>query len=349
MIVTSIHDPALFTREHFVQHKHYMGRIIDRLRIVAQCHLIAIDGTDNGSSSMFNAMYQLASQNPMIQSYLNAVLRQDRLVRVPPDAARLAKIREFIPTSGSAEAVALAGYPGVDACILDEDTFAAAQLGEIKQSKLTTLADYHTSEAFGRENLVFGGKPVSDLTKAEFLDKIIRPVVFWAEQVTIIDKMIGKAAFGAEKSGNTSGIPSTNWQHFKTTICEIFKLWDKGANSSRRRLRIITESVTNVMNDGVLAKGDWLAAELACRLSIPNDRIQVILKNADTVKNIDHDRYLLTNHSFVIGISRGFDVLKNDEKCAVSDVYLRQAQSQNDILSQLTNTKRGTAGAYPCI
>jgi len=347
MIVTSIHDPAIFAPERLTANGYYLGLLMERLRIAANCHLIAIDETNSGGSIMMYAIQQAGSQNPTIGMLLSSVFKLERCVRLPAETTRVAKIQELIKTAGSAQAVALAGCSGVDVCILDDETFTAAEMQAINRAKLTTLADYHKTEAYQRENLAFGGKPVSDLTKEEFLQKIVRPVVFWADQVTIIDKMIGRAAFGADNHANTDGKPSNNWSHFNTTLHEIFKLWDKGPNSKGRRFRIITESVTNVMPNGCLCQGPALAAELAGRLTIPPGRVEVILKSADQVKSINHDRYLLTNHGFVVGITKGFDLLQNDSKCGVSDVYLRQAQSQNDILAQLCNSTRGTVGCYP--
>lgn len=347
MIVTSVHDPAIFAPERFTENRHYLGRIVERLRIVANCHLMATDATDKGGSVIFTALQQIACQNTTIGMYLNAVLRPERCIRLPIDPTRHAKIRDIITSAGSAEAVALAGHTGVDTCILDEETFTATEMAGVSRTKLTTLADYHTSKAFQQEILAFGGKPVSDLTKEQFLQKIVRPVVYWAPQVIIIDKMIGKAAFGSDIKANTVGTPSTNWPQFNSTLNDIFKIWDKGVHSSGKRLRIITESVTNVMKDDQLVHAPELAIMLARRLTIPTDRVEIVLKNADAVKNIDHDRYLLTNHGFVIGISHGFDLLRSEDKCGVSDVYLRQAQSKDDILAQLTHSKKGTAGTYP--
>lgn len=344
MIVASIHDPEVFAPARFAENDQYEGRIVERLRVLQHSHLLVVDDS-TGNSVVANALAANLMQNPTTQMAANAVIRPDRCVRLPVDPNRHRRIAQWIDTPGSAEAVALAGHGDVDICVVAQDTLEAIEEENIRQDRITTLARYHTTRAFNRENLVFGGRPVSDLTKNQFLDEIVRPVVHWATNLTIVDKMISRSGFG--DATNPAGTPGTNWPRFNDTLRAVFDQWDAGPFSDGNRVTIITEAVTHVVHNNVALLGDSLAAELARRLSIPTDRVRVILKSPQQVRDINHDRYLVTNHAFVVGITRGFDLLDGTANCAVSDVFLRQAQAQGDALARLMNSQRGTAGSYP--
>jgi len=276
----------------------------------------------------------------------NAVVRPDRCIRLPIDVNRHRKIAQWIDAPGSAEAVALAGHGDVDICVVAQDTLDAIAEENIRQDRITTLARYHTTHAYNREQQIFGGSPVSNFNKSQFLEEIVRPVVHWATNLTIVDKMICRSAFGG--TTNPTGTSSANWPRFNDTLKAIFDLWDAGPFSGRNRVTIITEAVTHVVHDDSTLLGNDLAAELARRLAIPTNRVRIVLKSHEQVKNINHDRYLVTNHAFVVGITRGFDLLDGATNCAVSDVFLRQAQAQSDALARLMNSPRGTTGTYPC-
>lgn len=344
MIVASIHDPEVFAPARFAENDQYEGRIVERLRVMQHSHLLVVDDS-TGNSIIAGALAANLAQNAATQMAANAVIRTDRCLRLPVDANRHRKIAQWIDAPGSAEAVALAGHGDVDICVVAQDTLDAIQEENIRQDRITTLSQYHTTRAFNRENLVFGGRPVADLTKTQFLNEIVRPVVHWATSLTIVDKMVSRSAFGDAR--NPTGTTGTNWPRFNDTLREIFDQWDAGPFSGQHRLTIITEAVTHVVHNNTTLLGDSLAAELARRLSIPTDRVRIVLKSHEQVKNINHDRYLVTNHAFVVGITRGFDLLDGAANCAVSDVFLRQSQAQGDALALLMNSQRGTAGRYP--
>jgi hypothetical protein len=344
MIVASIHDPEVFAPARFAENDQYEGRIVERLRVMQHSHLLVVDDS-GGNSVIAVALAANIAQNAATQMAANAVIRNERCVRLPVDLNRHRKIAQWIDAPGSAEAVALAGHGDVDICVVAQDTLDAIEEENIRQDRVTTLAQYHTTRAFSKESLVFGGRPVSDLTKAQFLDEIVRPVVHWATSLTIVDKMISRSAFG--DAANPAGAPSGNWPRFNDTLRAIFDQWDAGPFCGQNRVTIITEAVTHVVRNNTSLLGDNLAAELAHRLSIPTNRARIVLKNPQQVKDINYDRYLVTNHAFIVGITRGFDLLDGGANCAVSDVFLRQAQAQGDALARLMNSQRGTTGVHP--
>lgn len=344
MIVASIHDPEVFAPARFAENDQYEGRIVERLRVMQHSHLLVVDDS-TGNSVIANALTANLMQNATTQMAANAVIRPDRCVRLPVDPNRHRKIAQWIDTPGSAEAVALAGHADVDICVVAQDTLDAIEEENIRQDRITTLARYHTTQAFCRERYLLGGTPVSSLTKQKFLAEIVRPVVHWASSLTLVDKMVAKSAFGEGMRNNAVCNPGPNWQCFNDTLRSVYEQWNAGPFAGSNRMTIITENVTNYLQSGKTASDT--AAELARRLSIPNDRVQILLKSHEQVKNINHDRYLVTNHAFIVGITRGFDLLDGAANCAVSDVFLRQAQAQGDVLAQLMNSQRGTAGRYP--
>jgi hypothetical protein len=334
MIVASVHDPAIFSPESLAQNG---GHLFERLRTMLHGHLLVMD--DEGV--MGRAMQEYLSTNVNVQMMVNAVFRNERILRVPVVPERRDRISQWVGTNGSAEAVAVSTHEDVDICVTDSQTLDAAKEENFDLARLTTLGHYHETEAWKRENLIFGGTPLSEFTKKDFLDKIVEPVVHWATSLTIIDKMIGISAFGKYPSG----IPESNWRDFNETLKIIFDKWNSGPFSRKYPLTIVTEAITSYMKDGKPVLGNDLAAELAQRVKIPDNRVRILLKSHDDVKDLNHDRYLRTNNDFVIGFSRGFDMCKLDKKLRNADVYLRQAQASNDIITELINGRN--VGVYP--
>ncbi len=336
MIIASVHDPAIFSPESLAQNG---GHLFERLRTMLHGHLLVVDD----AGVMGRAMQEYLSANINAQMMVNAVFRNERIVRVPVDPARRDKIAQWVGTAGSAEAVAVSFRDDVDICVTDSQALDAAKVEDFDLARLTTLGHYHETEAWKRENLIFGGTPLSEFTKKDFLNKIVEPVVHWATSLTIIDKMIGKSAFGEEN--NTVGQPSRNWRSFRETLKTIFDKWNAGPFADKYPIRIITEEVDYYDPEGRGVWGDEQAAELAKRLSIRTDRVKIALKSHAQVKHLNHDRYLRTNHDFVIGITRGFDLYEADQKLRNADVYLRKAKTKSDILIELMNGE--SVGVFP--
>lgn len=347
MIVTSIHDPAIFAPARFDENDQYAGRIAERLNVIRHRHLLVVDDT-GGKSIIAKAIANnlLQSSDPRTQMIANAVVTPKRCLRLPVDPNRRSRIAQWIEEPGSAESVALAGHGGVDVCVVDRETMEAIEAEEISLDRITTLAQYHTTDAARLETIGQGGAAVGTLTVQQFLAQIVQPVMYWAKKLTIIDKMISRAAFG--DSSDPTGTPSSNWPKFDQTLKAVFDEWDKGPFAQDDRLTVITDSASHIRRDGDCILGNDLAAELAQRLSIPTHRVRVILKRPENVRAINHDRYLVTNHGFCIGITGGFDLIdRTNQKCGVSDVFLRQPQQQDDIIVRLINSARDTAGIFP--
>jgi len=164
-------------------------------------------------------------------------------------------------------------------------------------------------------------KPVGGMTKEQFLSEIIRPVVRCAKKVTIIDKIIIRAAFGA--ANNPSGYPGENWQSFKKSIQAVYEEWKGGLHQGDGLFEVITWPVTHVQKNDKPLLGDDLAEELGLRLAIPFKQLRIMFKNEQRFRADMHDRYLITNQGFVLGFSRGFDLFAADT-LGTCDVYLRK-------------------------
>ena len=85
MIVASVHDPEIFSPENMA---HNRGYIYDRLSFMMHGHLLVVDD----AGVMGRAMYEhLAASD---QEIANALLRPDRLIRLPIDVNRRGKISQ---------------------------------------------------------------------------------------------------------------------------------------------------------------------------------------------------------------------------------------------------------------
>jgi len=323
MIVCSVHDPAVFDAALFEENGHYEAFMALHLDNVRVAHLLACDSSPEGSA-IWSEILTAQGTSPFLAAKLGACLNPQRIVYLPPHPTRPQKVRPWLNSDGSAQAVGLAANPGVDVLIAAQNTVDAMEEEGISVDKAFTTSSYHNSAAYDREQLSFGGRSLCDLTKTEFLNEIIRPVVYWAREVTIVDKFITKAAFGETGSGASS----PNWPKFKQTVSEIFSAWKGGAHASDGTFRVISSHTSYMI-------GDALAEELAKKLDLGCKDLHVMLKRPQDVHDRGHDRYLVTDKDMYVGFTKGFDVLGENEACGASDAYLRQPQAERDSVVEL--------------
>ncbi len=327
MIVCSVHDPAVFDAALFEDSDHYEGWMALHLDNVRVAHLLACDDSPEGSA-IWSEILRAQASSPLLAAKLGACLNPQRVVYVNPHPTRPQKVRPRLDSDGSAQAVGLIANPGVDVLIAAQGTVEAMEAEGISANKVFTASSYHNSEAYRRERLSFGGRALRDLTKADFLDQIIRPVVCWAREATIVDKVITRAAFG--DAGN--GDPKPTWPKFKQTVAAIHAAWKEGAYASEGTFRVISSHTSYMI-------GDALAEELAKKLDLGCKDLHVVLKRPQDVHDLGHDRYLVTDKDMCVGFTKGFDLLADDKACGATDAYLRQPQAERDTVVELIHAQ----------
>lgn len=320
MIVCSIHDPAIFQPGCFVDNPGYERLVSEHLDTVAFQHLLVCDRQPGGGSYIWEEINRAAESNPLLYAKFSSYISNQRIVYLPPLSSRSAQVKKQLASRGSVETVGLIGHGNVDVLVAAPETLKAMAEENMNTQRVFTMDNYHLSDAKSKENLARGGRPVSGLNRDEFLSLIIKPVVCWAENVYLIDKMVTRAAFGEKGNGKPQG----NWQKFKYTIGEIYRLWNEGAKSVDGCFEIVS------IHNGYRV-GDELAALLAEMLELQHRNIKISLKSEPDLSAVNHDRYLVTNQEFQLGFTRGFDLLDSEKPC-VSDVYLRQPCASDDVI-----------------
>jgi hypothetical protein len=304
MIVTSICDPAVFDPS-LLENKYATSSLTAALRNMAQYHLPVVDSCN----AIAMATLKRLQEHPALQMRYNALLQPDRIVHVPADASRIQQLEEWIG-SESATAVACSENPLVDVLLASDDTLVAMEEEKIDHRKTVALHNFSGSCWYKDGK----SKAIGGMTKEEFLSEIIRPVVRCARKVTIIDKMVSRAAFG---------LRSTNWDSFKQTIRLIHGEWEKGLYRGDGTFEVITAHETNARLNGKTILGNDQAKAIGAKLGIPQPQLLVLLHSEHKFDSKMHARYLVTNQDIVLGFEKGFD-LSTAETLGICDVYLRK-------------------------
>jgi hypothetical protein len=328
MLVCSIHDPAIFDTKLFQENSLYEGRIDAHLDRVGLSHLLVCDDAASGSL-IWSDIFKAAEASPFLAMKLSACLNPQRIVYLPCEKSRYDKLVKRLDRPGSASVVGLICHGNVDVLIAAQDTVKAMVEEGMDLKRTCTMADYHKSPVYARERLSFGGRPVSDLSREQFLQEIVVPVIHWAKHAAVVDKVITRAAFGGKEG---MGKPNANWPRFRATVRDIYAAWQKTPFANEGEFEIVS-------SHNNFKVGDELAAALAERLGLMEPNVVVSLKSDQKVGAINHDRYLWTDKDVCIGFTKGFDLLSSDEPCGVSDVYLRQPQAEKDTVTELIHAE----------
>ncbi|MDF7801787.1 hypothetical protein P4C99_20075 [Pontiellaceae bacterium B1224] len=192
----------------------------------------------------------------------------------------------------------------------NDDTLTAMEVEKIDRGKCTTLQNFPGSCWYKDEP----SKTIGGMTRDQFLAEIIRPVVRCARKVTIIDKMVSRAAFG---------LRNTNWESFKQTIRLIHKEWENGLYQGDGIFEVISAHETSARLNGKTILGNDQAKAIGIKLQIPQPQLRVLLHSPQKFGSDMHDRYLVTSQNIVLGFSKGFDLFAADT-LGTCDVYLRK-------------------------
>jgi len=331
MVINSICDPALFDEALF-ENSFYLPALAMTLQDMTHNHIQVLDSAGVIGGEVKGKL-QCA---PQCQLLYNALLRPERIVRVPADNALAEKIAEW-REAGSASAAACSAHSLVDVLIADTDTQIAIKEAGLDIRKTCSIQQYPASGWKKKKMDTEKAFPIGGMSKVDFVEQVIRPVVRCAKKVTIIDKIAIKAAFGDDR--NPSGNPSGSWESFRKSIYAVYDEWTKGLYQGIGTFEVITWPVTHVQNAGKSMLGDDLAEEFGRRLGISFKQLRVMFKREHSFREDMHDRYLITNQGFVLGFSKGFD-LSSAAAMSVCDVYFRH---HDNLIARLMS-KTGQCG-----
>lgn len=120
----------------------------------------------------------------------------------------------------------------------DEGKAHVEILGGCVVKNLHTLPEFLLSECHQRLLMTMGGVTLRDMTREEFGENIVGPVLRWAKQVRIIDRHISTAYF--EHNPDTVDQDSQWSRNLKTLKC-LYELWEDNGQVKRDRFVIITQ------------------------------------------------------------------------------------------------------------
>jgi hypothetical protein len=322
MLVTSVHDPAIFDEACFTANEYYEGLIHAHLQQMIRCHLVV---RNSASSPIWNGILARVPNLPgRIQDLLRAI-PINRILHLP---APRSSIATWLNDAGSvAAANVVACHSDIDVFVGATDTlFAMAQEG-ICGAIATSLQEYHLHPCAEVERYSSGGQSLKGLSTTVILDKIVNPAIRWARRVSIIDRHLGRSV----KESNS------NSDAFRDMVAAILRQWKRGPGSRDRNaeFQIVTGSYEGC------DLGDRLAESIAQKLGLASEsKAVVMLKAGKTIADhkLFHDRYLQTDQDVTIGFTRGFD-LTPGARC---DAYLFcGTEGENTATDILTSREYG--------
>lgn len=335
MIIASIQDPKIYDVDRCAD-PTYRALLIERLRRMAHNHLWVVDEDREGQSRIGRQLLNFAKSNPVLGGRLNALMRPERVVKIPLNQDRFDGLDEgLLDHESSVAAMVLSQEADPDVLLADEETVEAMRMHHLDTSRTFTLQGYGQSTFMDIEDLAMGGVPVGEFTKADFTQRVLVPLLKYSKQVQVIDKQVIRAAINPDSSGACRS-PGRNWSSFKTTIQAMFDAWT--SNPIGGRFELVTNHVSSATRQGVTIAGDVQAAELGQLLALDKNLCHIHLKPLDTntgLRELTHDRYIVSDRGFVLGVSRGFDLIGEGDKCKPADIYLRSSRDAALVITKI--------------
>ncbi len=351
MIAATIHDPVALSGMPNGSPTE-RAALIDHLAHVAHSHMIILDNEGRLGQSLLAVLPHL----PMgIRARLEAAIRPDRVIRLPIDPQRLAKFSAVMDRSDTATALSIS--KNIDAIISDQDGKACADLADEEVGRTVyTLPEFCLSPCHQRLLETMGSVATGGMKVPEFERIILEPVVKWAKQVIIYDKYIAKAYY--ETDPNMFGSDS-QWGRMCKTLILVRDLWKAKCAVDQDRFRVITSPIDRwgpfkrrgevkcQWQKGQMPTYKEQATEIAQALG-SDDKTQVdIVSIPKSLKYADHDRYLLTDRSVILSLSRGFDLIRPDGTLIESSLSLFHEgakSSISELLRRMSVLATGKAG-----
>ncbi|MBM4025654.1 MAG: hypothetical protein FJ280_09640 [Planctomycetes bacterium] len=340
MMITSVTDPALLQAPEAFSGPT-AGLLADHLMHMAHCHYMAMDREGSIGKAILTAIRKAP---PQWAGWIQCVLAQaDRMVPLSVTEGVHASEGEP-PCNDSLTALALtvAREKGVEVAVVSPEGADAARGMQNTGCCISTLERYGLTEAKRREFTAMGSQSIGGMKEAQFLTSIVEPVVRWAAKVIIIDPWIGTSLF--------QGGHESNWPVFKNTLQSIYGCWEASCLDNRDSFEILTLPAIDRRDERrgstirIPSSRDEEASLIGTKLGL-GDLTRVRLIDPRAVKDIKHDRYLVTNRNVTLSFSRGFDLIPalRDElrECAVS--LYREADGQT--IGRLLSAR--TVGLWP--
>lgn len=330
MLLATTFDPAVLDEKRCKSDEAYIGCLRDHFRSLIHCHvLIGMTGSHIKAEFRRRLEYLPENMRSMGENLLPEL--RDRFVQIdePPDD--YVEQQEYVCDASRAAVTLVNNVPGIDAAIVHEDTKAAAEMNGMAIDKLFTLGAFRSSTLADRERWARGAIPIGGMTDKEFRDKIIMPSVYWAKNVKLIDKQIGKAV--ADQGGNLESFQSTAWLVYDTWKCGHY------ANAGKGLFELIT--VAAEREDGRPITAESVATAMDPEERRISFRVKPLARRS-VLYQAQHDRYISTSLDVCIGISSGLDVVRRNRICGAGDAYLRYCPNdENDVIARWEEVEPG--------
>ena len=310
MLIASVLEPALLAPELFNTNPSFRSRTIERFDELLRAHILLIDDQADGKSVMSDTIVKFLQSLPAcIQQRLNA-FPTERLVRmkIGPEASSLVTL-----PIGTKEAISVADQGKADVLFLTQQTADALTTQGNAPHNAYTYDSYAGSTPYERECATRGGLPLAEMSQERFVREILGPVVYWARNVTLIDKMLTVSSIGSQ----------ANRTRFANTIKLIHKTWSQGHFKGEGTFTLITFPDRDHRE---IPPRDQ-AITICQAFEVGHLRITIHVKDPAGLWDAAHDRYLTTSQGVVLGFTRGFDLTAGHGDVIPCDVYLRACPS----------------------
>ncbi len=325
MLLATTFDPAVLDS---CSDEAYSACLADHFRGIISCHVLV---GQNGTRIKSELQQRIEALPHCLQSRAMNLFPElrDRLIMLDFQDEDATLQQEYICAASRAAAMLANSIQEIDAGIVHKDTKAAAEL-EAEQNnashnnKLFTLPEFRSNPIADREHQAV--TPIAGLSLAQFQTKIIKPLVYWAKHVKLIDKQLGQAV--ADEGANLVS--------FQETVRLIYDTWHTGhftSSGKPGRFELIT--VTEKRKSGHLVTAEGVANAMD-----PGER-RILFRVKPPVRGNDlfkarHDRYISTNLDIAFGFSSGLDALGHGGKLGAGDIYLRHRprNDEDDVIAR---------------
>jgi len=332
MLVASVHDPEVFSAKS-VENPLYRGLLCDHAMHMAHSHVMVCDLEGLIGKALMAGLAKLPGD---VFKKLEAVLANPAsIVRLPIQDDICAAITNIMPDRPvTATALALSRQNGVDATIVSQDGREAIQLADLGNSRIMTLDEYAINARKDCERAGMGAVSLNGMSKGGFIRDILEPFLRWSEKIVLFDPMLARSMFGQ----NTAW---SNWPVFRRTIRCIYETWTESCLKPKDSFEVVTlpntrwdeEWQRRWIEQGLPDDYEQQARLLAQDLDLGLACVRLI---PPEIKELQHDRYLVSNRGKILSFSRGFDFLREDDKlieCAVSLYTEGRGRSVSRLLS----------------
>ncbi len=340
MLMATVLDPDLFSPANLADDGTRVA-LIRHLDSMCRNNVVVFDdaSADGTRSLIWKELRAALPSLPMaVQQRLGLLVQSPRKAFVAGGAVSTVNGLQVVNpavSAGSWAAVALAEHPRVDVVMASGRTYRA--LGGTN-SKIATNITFVDSPAYNKEQSYLRPKLLGTLTKAQFVEQVVDPVVYWARSVRIIDPHVCSCAI---RKGS-------NLFRFKDTITAIHHAWRNGYYGGTGAFEVISTATDPWDPQAAGLSADQQAQSLASELELNDEHATIRLKTAKAgLRIINHDRFLVTNQEVVLGFTRGFDVTGGDGHCVPCEVYTRTRREAGDTIDELLATKDVGLFKYP--